>query len=74
MLLNIQKEARGSSSHIEKKIRMKMRSLKDDFALAALGKAQALWYRPSAKTNSYLRSSEARYLPQDHMKRKIAAL
>lgn len=31
MLFNIQKEAKGSSWHVEKKISTKMRSLKDDF-------------------------------------------
>lgn len=74
MLLNIQKEARGSSSHMGKMMRMKMRRLKEGFVPAALGKAQAPRYRPTAKTNSYLTSSEAPYLPQDHTKGKFAAL
>lgn len=35
---NIQKEAKGSSLDVEKKISIKRSSLKDDFFLAVLGK------------------------------------
>lgn len=77
MLLNIQKEAKGSSLRVEKKISIKMRSLKDDFFLAA----SCTWERSGhalqlecQNEQSYLRSSETCYLPQDHMKGKFTAL
>jgi len=77
MLPNIQKRAKGSSLLVEKKFSIKMRSLKEDFFLAASctgGRSGHALQLERQNEQSYLRSSETRYLPQDRMKGKFTAL